>query len=318
MNRFLTIFVIAVVFAAVLLAMQGWWWYRVTQKQQEEKELSRRLGTLGDDHSESLFRLQQRRDPRSLGDIGGAVAGNLELLLLEAGHPCTFQSLTLQMVGAALVGMLGLTILSQSAIGIAGVMFAYIPVIRVRSIANARAEKITEQLPDALELVARSLQAGHGIAEAMRSCAEEMHQPIAAEFGRVYEQNNLGRDFRECMESLTARNPNNFDLKIFSSSVLLQRETGGNLIEILESISNTIRKRFIFHGTVRALTAEARFSAVILACLPWFVTGAIWFFRPFYLRPLVEDPLGRMMLGFIIVWFTLGLFVMREITKVDV
>lgn len=312
------IFVVAVVFAAVLLALQGWWWYRVTQKQQEEKELARRLGTLGDDPSESLFRLQQKRDPRSVGDIGGAIAGNLEQLLLEAGHPCTFQSLMLQMVGAALLGMLALTILSQSAIGVSGIIFAYIPVIRIRSLANARAEKITEQLPDALELVARSLQAGHGIAEAMRSCAEEMQQPIAAEFGRVYEQNNLGRDFRECMQSLTARNPKNFDLKIFASSVLLQRETGGNLIEILESIANTIRKRFIFHGKVKALTAEARFSAVILAGLPWFVSGAIWLLRPNYLLPLSEDPLGRMMAMFVIVWFTLGLFVMRELTKVDV
>lgn len=318
MNRFLTIFVIAVVFAAVLLALQGWWWYRVTQRQQEEKELSRRLGTLGDENSESLFRLQQKRDPQTLGDIGGAVAGNLEQLLLEAGHPMSFQALIGQMVGAALLGMLLLTLLSQHVVGLVGVLFAYLPIIRVRSVANARAEKLTEQLPDALELVARSLQAGHGIAEAMRGCAEEMQQPIAGEFGRVYEQNNLGRDFRECMESLTARNPKNFDLKIFASSVLLQRETGGNLIEILEGIANTIRKRFVFHGKVKALTAEARFSAVILAGLPWFVSSAIWALRPLYLAPLVDDPLGRFMLMFIIVWFTLGLFVMREITKVEV
>ena len=319
MNRFVMIFVIVVVFAAVMLAMQGWYWYRVTRQQQEEKELSRRLGTLSEDNSASLFRLKQKKDdPKGVGDIGGRIALGLEQLLMEAGSPYTFQALVGRMVVFALIGIVALSILTNPAIGLCGLLLAYVPVMIVKSKAASRAEEMTAQLPDALELVARSLQAGHGIAEAMRSCAEEMKAPIAWEFGRVYEENNLGRDFRECMESLTARNPNNFDLKIFASSVLLQRETGGNLIEILEGIANVIRKRFVFHGKVKALTAEAKFSAIILGGLPWFVSGAIYALRPEYLNPLFEDPLGNLMLGFIVIWFSLGVFVMRELTKVEV
>ena len=142
--------------------------------------------------------------------------------------------------------------------------------------------------------------------------------PISGEFGLVYEQNNLGRDFRDCMEALVARNPSNFDLKIFASSVLLQRETGGNLIEILEGISGTIRKRFVFKGKVKALTAEARFSAIILGVLPIFIFGVIKLIRPEYLDPLFNDPLGLAMLGFVVVWFTMGVFVMVELTKIEV
>ena len=320
MNRFLLVFVTAVVFAAVMLAMQGYYWYRVTQKQKEEKDLARRLGTFDDSQAkDTLFKLEnKKRDPEKVGDIGGSIVANLEQLLQEAGEPYSFQALVGMMVVGALIGTAGLTLLTKSFIGLGGLLLGYIPVMLVKSKANARLKRMTEQLPEALELVARSLQAGHGIGEAMRGVAEEMHQPIAWEFGRVYEQNNLGLDFRDCLEGMVARNPRNFDLKIFASSVLLQRETGGNLIEILESIADTVRKRFVFQGKVAALTAEAKFSAIVLGGLPFFVTAAIYFMRPAYLNPLFNDPLGRMMLGFICVWFVLGVFVMRELTKVEV
>ncbi|MCB9762716.1 MAG: type II secretion system F family protein [Alphaproteobacteria bacterium] len=319
MNRFLTIFVVVVVFAAVMLAMQGFYWYRVTQREKESKELARRLGTFQEAEGESLFRIENKRKQRETetGDVGGQIVSYLDDLLMLAGYPYTFQTLVGLMVGSALAGMVLLTIISRSPIGLLGMAAGYIPIIITKSRAEARNERLTEQLPDALDLMARSLQAGHGIAESMRVCAEEMQQPVAAEFGRVYEENNLGRDFRECMRAMGTRNRNNFDMKIFVSSVLLQRETGGNLVEILESISETIRQRFVFRGKVAALTAEAKFSAIILAGLPFFVAGAIASMRPEYLSPLVTDPLGKGMLVFIIVWFTVGVFVMRELTKVE-
>ncbi len=320
MNRLLLIFVVVVVFAAVMLAMQGWYWYRMTAKEKEESELSRRLGTASSELAETLFRVDLKGEagPRSLGDIGGRISASLEDLLMQAGNPYTIQSLMGRMVIFALVGMVGTSVLFSPKAGLFGLIAAYLPVLLLRRAADNRAAELTEQLPEALELVSRSLQAGHAIAEAMRACGEEMHPPISFEFGLVYEQNNLGRDFRDCMTSLTARNPQSFDLKIFASSVLLQRETGGNLIEILEGIATVIRKRFVFKGKVKALTAEARFSAYILGGLPFFVAGAIYGLRPTYLDPLFEDPLGNMMLAFICVWFTLGVFVMREITKIEV
>ncbi|MCB9743160.1 MAG: type II secretion system F family protein [Alphaproteobacteria bacterium] len=320
MKRFVIIFVVVVVFAAVMLAMQGFYWYRVTQREKESKELARRLGTAQEADGESLFKIEakKRREDENIGDLGSRFAGYLDELLLLAGSPYTFQTLVGLMVGCSLAGMALLVIITRSWMGFFGIFFGYIPVIITQARADSRSEKLTEQLPDALDLMARSLQAGHGIAESMRVCATEMDQPISTEFGRVYEENNLGRDFREAMRAMGARNGNNFDMKIFVSSVLLQRETGGNLVEILESIAETIRGRFVFKGKVKALTAEAKFSAIILGALPFFVTGAIYVLRPEYLNPLFTDPLGQMMGGFVIIWFSAGVFVMRELTKVEI
>ncbi|MCB9744415.1 MAG: type II secretion system F family protein [Alphaproteobacteria bacterium] len=320
LERVLIVVAVVVVFAAVMLALQGVYWYRVTQREKESKELARRLGTAQDNQGESLFRIEtkKRRDDEELGDLGSRFAGYLDELLMLAGNPYTFQTLVGLMVGCSLAGMALLVIISRSWMGFFGIFFGYVPVLITQARADARSERLTEQLPDALDLMARSLQAGHGIAESMRVCATEMDEPVSAEFGRVYEENNLGRDFREAMRAMGTRNGNNFDMKIFVSSVLLQRETGGNLVEILESIAETIRGRFVFKGKVKALTAEAKFSAIILGALPFFVTGAIYVLRPEYLSPLFTDPLGRAMGMFVIVWFSFGVFVMRELTKVDV
>jgi tight adherence protein B len=192
-----------------------------------------------------------------------------------------------------------------------------IPYLLIRAAARQRMVAISEQLPDALDLIGRSLQAGHGVADAFRLVSEEMPLPIARELGMVYEQHNLGRDFRECMVELAARNPHNFDLKIFVSSVLLQRETGGNLIEILDNIAATVRARFVFEAKVRGLTAEARMSSVILGALPFVVAGALAWLRPGYLTVLFEDDLGQRMILICGLLFIAGVMLMRSLARVE-
>lgn len=147
--------------------------------------------------------------------------------------------------------------------------------------------------------------------------AEEMPEPLASEFGRVFEEQNLGRDTRECFQNLCHRNPRSFDLRIFVSSVLLQRDTGGNLVEILQNIANTIRGRFVFHGKVKALTSEARFTAFVLGGLPFAIGTLITIFSPNYIKPLFSDPLGHLLLLVGGTMFGLGVFIMRELSKVD-
>lgn len=317
LQQLLTVLAVVVVFAAVMLAMQGLYWYRVTQNEKEQKELARRLGTLSESEQENLFRIDVKRKDESLSDLGGRIAAEMEDLLLQAGNIWNVQQLITYMVASSLVGMVVLTVMSKNIIGLLGLGAGYLPIFFLRWQIDSRSARITEQLPDALDLMARSLQAGHGIAESVRSCAEETHPPLSAEMARVYEENNLGRDFRDSLQALVARNRNNFDLKIFASSVILQRETGGNLVEILENIAGTIRQRFVFKGKVKALTAEARFSAMILGGLPFFIGGAIYSIRPEYLSVLFTDPLGKAIVVGIVVWFSLGVFVMTEITKVE-
>lgn len=309
-SNFMLVVAVAVVAVAILLAGQAIYWTLVSRKESQARELSRRIGTLQDREVTPLFRLGQARST--------GLAASIDEMVRQAGAPYGVEGVYQRMAAGGFIGLLIAFALFKSPLAIVGLIGAAIPVMRLSGQAEARANKLTEQLPDALDLLGRSLSAGHGISEAMRMAAEELPLPLAAEFGRVYEEHNLGRDFRECIQNLCRRNPRSFDLRIFASSVLLQRDTGGNLIEILHGIANTIRNRFVFQGKVVALTSEARFTAYILGGLPFVIGSLIAFVSPHYLKPLVEDPLGRAGLVFFIFWFCTGVFTMRELSKVDV
>jgi tight adherence protein B len=166
--------------------------------------------------------------------------------------------------------------------------------------------------------MARTLRAGHALSDALRTAAAEMPTPIAEEFGRVYEEHHLGVDLRKALLHLAERNPSNFDLRLVVSSLLLQRQTGGNLVELLDNIAATVRARFVFDAKVRALTAEAKLSALVLAALPFLVGLAIAAMRPGYLRPLVTEPMGMWLLASASVAFVTGLILLRNIAQVEV
>jgi len=305
----------AVIFAGVLTTFNLFYWGYRSREAGKAEALARRLGTAGIGEGTGLFR-EQQTDPwaETLGSLGR----RLESLLQESGSDWTMSRLLGWSSALAIIGAFATSILLKGPAGMIGLGFGVIPTIVLSSRAEERARKLSEQLPDGLDLVARSLQAGHGLSDAMRMCAMEMPVPIAQEFGRVHEEHNLGRGFRECLQDLCDRNPRNFDLRIFVSSVALQRDTGGNLIEILQNIAKTIRDRFIFQRKVKALTSEARVSAYILGGLPFVVTFMIAVLRPEYLTPLIEDPLGRTLLALAGTGFAVGIVVMRRLTQVDV
>lgn len=300
-----------VIFLAVLMFAQFVYWTMQDRRAADSRELSRRLGTLAEKPQASLFRV------RAAPDRGGVV-GRVDVLLRRAGSPYPASTVyTRMMIGATAGAVLGIT-LTRGGLGLAlAPIGAAVPVLLLYSAAADRAARLTSQLPDGLDLIARSLQAGHGIAEAFRLVAEEAPLPLAQEFGRVYDENNLGRDFRECLLNLNRRNPDNFDLQIFVSAVLLQRDTGGNLVEILGSIATTIRARYTFQGKVRALTSEARLTAFILCALPFLIALAISRVSPGYLTPLIHDPLGIAMVLYALVSFCIGVVTMREIAQVE-
>ncbi|MGK0348172.1 MAG: tight adherence protein B, partial [Myxococcota bacterium] len=133
-----------------------------------------------------------------------------------------------------------------------------------------------------------------------------------------FEEIRFGREYREALGNLVSRNPAIFDLRLFVSSVLLQRETGGNLIEILESIASTIRSRFLFEAKVSALTSEARFSALILGSLPMLVALLLLVVNPEYMLPLITDSLGNMLLLLALMMYSLGVFLMVRLSHVEV
>lgn len=315
MNNAIVIFLVLLVFVGVLvmggLAFGSW----RSQEVARSRAIARRLGTLEEGGEDSLFR-SQSRDP--VAEQLGSVGADLEALLVQSDAEYGLSGLFMRMALYSTIGLLLLGLTTRHPGSVAGILLGFIPVIVLNAKANERAKRLSEQLPEALDLVGRSLQAGHGLSDAMRLCAEEMPMPVAQEFGRVFEEHNLGRDLRDAMNQMAQRNPRNFDLKIFVSSVLLQRDTGGNLIEILENISRTIRDRFVFKAKVKALTAEARFSAMILAGLPFVLLGIIGFMRPEYLAPFIHDPMGHLLAGIALGTFTVGVFVMVRISSIEV
>lgn len=305
----------AVSFVGLAMAASFLYWGLKAREDSARRELARRLGTLAEKPEDRLFRLQVKD---TAADALGFLGETLDAIIRQSGEELLVSELLVRCGLFAFIGSVIFIFVTGGAIGLIGSVLGLIPILILSSQGAERARKLSEQLPDALDLVGRSLQAGHGFSDALRMCAEEMPLPISAEFGRVYEEHRLGRDFRECLSSLTVRNPSNFDLKIFVSAVLLQRDTGGNLIEILDNISKTVRDRFVLAAKVKALTAEARISAVILGMIPIFVTLALLVIRREYLVPLVSDPVGPYILGTAIGMFAMGVVVMVRLSRVEI
>jgi len=305
----------AIVFTVFLAVGQTMYWAYVAKQEREQKELLRRLNMVGENQTDSLFR-ERARD--AAGQALGALGEHLQSTIEAADSTITVGTLLVQMMIAALFGVvLGFFLVGKFGI-LLGLLPMLIPYFMLRYTASARSYKLLEQLPEALDLMARSLQAGLGLNESFRSCAEEMPLPIAREFGQVFEEVRLGRDYRDAFQVMLRRNPGVFDLRLFVSSVLLQRETGGNMIEILDSISNTIRGRFLFQAKVKAMTSEARFSAVILGGLPLCVAGLLAVLNPVYLMPLFNDPLGNIFLMYFFGSYAIGGYLMYSISQVEV
>src|SRR5438093_8206058 len=198
----------------------------------------------------------------------------------------------------------------------AGVMFT-IPWLWLWNKRRQRLKKFAAQLPDALELVARALRAGHSLAAGMHVVAEEMPSPVADEFGRVYEEQNLGIPIEEAMKSMCDRVPN-LDLRFFVTSVAIQRQTGGDLAEILDKIGYVVRERYRILGQVKALTGEGRLSGVVLIALPFGLFLVMLHIKPDYLEKLWTHELGIKMSVFALFMQLLGALVIRKIVNIKV
>jgi tight adherence protein B len=302
----------------VISVTQGLYWAYVARQERQQRELVRRLGGQGSGEAvvqESLF-IQQDDDAaaEALGNSGDA----LRRALMMADSGLTVGAFFMRCGALGAVGM----VVGGIAVGLPGmllgVVLAYLPWVIIKRQATKRGNALVAQLPDSLELMSRSLQAGLGLNDAFRLVAEEMPMPIAAEFGRVFEEVRFGRDYRESFQNMLDRNPDVFDLRLMVSSVLLQRETGGNLIEILENIAETIRGRFVFFAKVKAMTGEARISATILGSLPMVVIALLGVMNPEYLSPLVDDVKGNLILCICAFLYLSGVTIMRDLSKVNV
>lgn len=174
-----------------------------------------------------------------------------------------------------------------------------------------------EQLPEAIEMMVRSLQAGHSFSSALQAIATEMPEPVAREFGKAYEEQNLGLSMKVALENLAERVPI-MDLKLCVTAILIQREVGGNLSEVLANISHTIRERFRMQGELRVKTAQARLSGYIVSALPFILFFWINAANPKYLQSLYDHPMGMYILGSGILMQIIGWLIIRRIVKIEI
>jgi tight adherence protein B len=217
-------------------------------------------------------------------------------------------------VGLLLPSLAGLSMVLAPLIAL---FFAFLPIAWLLMRRRSRLKKFAAQLPQALELIARALRAGHSLAAGFSLVAQEMSAPIGAEFQRTFDEQNLGKPMEQALEDMTKRVPN-LDLKFFATAIVLQRQTGGDLAEILDKIGHLIRERFKIWGQVQALTGEGRLSGIVLLALPPVLFVVVYRMNPDYLMLLFTDDLGKKMLVGGIVSQLLGAIAIRKIVSIRV
>jgi tight adherence protein B len=203
------------------------------------------------------------------------------------------------------------------AVVIIGSVAGLLPLLYMQGAKHNRMIAIEQQLPDALDLMGRAMTAGHAFPSALQMVGGEMPEPIASEFRIVFDEINYGISTQEALVNLTTRVPST-DLSYFVIAVLIQRETGGNLAELLGNISGLIRARLKLLGTVRVLSAEGRLSAWILTLLPFALGFVLQLMNPKFLSVLWTDPIGQKMVGAALFLMAVGIFAMWRITKIRV
>jgi tight adherence protein B len=231
--------------------------------------------------------------------------------------PSKFVLLSVGLAGAgAAICLVMPTIPNILAFAVAPVL-AVIPLLGVVFKKRKRLRKFGQQLPEALELISRALRAGHSLASGINLVASEMSDPIGREFHRCYEAQNLGVPLEEALEDMSDRVPN-LDLRFFTTAIVLQRQTGGDLAEILDKIGSLIRERFRIWGQIQALTGEGRLSGIVLLALPPGLFVVMYYLNPDYCMTLFTDPMGHKMLALAVVMQIVGALVIKKIINIKV
>jgi len=314
------------IFIAVVLLIEGTYMSWNAAKGPEAERVARRLrmmsaGAHTDQQTASLIKQRLLADSPALQKLLLQLprVQLLDRLLEQSGMDWSVADLLgLSGLGLVLGGVVGLwlglpgpLLLAVAVVGLA------LPLLLVLRAKAKRLARLGAQLPDALDLISRALRAGHAFPTAMKMVGDEMNDPVAAEFRTTFDEVNFGISMGDALMNLAARVPST-DLRYFVIAVIIQRETGGNLGELLDNISGIIRARMKLLGQVKVLSAEGRMSAWVLGMLPFGAAAVIWTTNPQYLGVLFTDPSGRRMITVCLVMMAVGALVMRRIIRIRV
>ncbi len=244
---------------------------------------------------------------------------NLNRLYEQADISLPFEKFMWIVGGMAVAGGLAAALLGPHIIlaPIGAIIMGVLPFAWLVHRKNKRIRLFLDSMPEAVELIGRALRAGHGLASGLRLVAEEMKGPIADEFGRVFEEQNLGIPIEMSLRGLAERIPA-MDVRFFVIAVIIQRSTGGDLAEVLDKIGKLIRQRFELYGHVKGLTAEGRLSGVVLLALPPGLLGFLSVSNYNYVLPLFNTPLGNKMLMITAALQLVGAWMIRKIVAIKV
>jgi tight adherence protein B len=244
---------------------------------------------------------------------------NLKLLFVQADSPIKPETFVLISAVSAAAGA-GLAFVARSPLPIlpvAALVTGALPLMWMFWRRKRRFKKFAQQLPDAMELIARALRSGHSLASGLNLVVNEMPEPVSKEFGMAYEEQNLGIPIEQALKNMYKRMPN-MDFKFFVTAVAIQRQAGGDLAEILDKIGYIVRERFRILGQVQALTGEGRISGIVLMALPIGLFFAVWHLNAEYVMLLFTDELGRKMVAFAAVLQVLGAVAIKKIIAIKV
>lgn len=316
---------ILLVFATVVLLMQGLVVPVFGESAQTRKRLKKRIADIeAAGETESLSSLLREKYLRRLSPL----ERRLELLptmealarrIEQAGHKILAYRLVLLslVIGVtALLASWSYFRMPMAAVGAA--LFAmYLPFMKIGMDRGKRMRTFEEQLPDAIDTMKRALKAGHPLSATLKLVSEELDDPVAGEFELTFGDINYGNDVRRAMLGLLARVPSVTVMSLVTA-ILVQKETGGNLAEILEKISAVIRGRFRFQRKVQTLSAEGRMSAWVLAMVPLGLFLTLHLTTPDYLPVLLDDPRGQKMIAYGFISAVVGIFWIRKILRIEV
>lgn len=317
--------ILVVTFVVVIAIVLGaYWGFIVRPEAKDSADLRRRLKLQPDlDGVTRVRKLDKGGPTKATSPLdkfvlrAESVSSPIARLIKEADIPLTVSTFLLMSVFFASLAyvVVWLTVGFQILAVFAGLMAAGIPYLYVRHKRNQRVWKFEEQFPEAVDLIARALRAGHAFTTSLSMVADEAPDPVAAEFRLLYDRQNYGMPLEEALKDLALRVPL-LDARFFVTAVLMQRETGGNLAEVLDNLTHVIRDRFQVKRQVRVLTAHGRLTGWILAGLPPALALALFMSSPNHMRMLIEDPLGVQMIVGAVTLQILGTVIIRKLVNV--
>ncbi len=312
--------------AGCMLLFYGVWQVVTESKASSQKKVQDRLrGERTKREKQNASILRRDAIAQSGASIADALVGKLAImpkfqtLLNQADLGWSAPRTLFNLVSIAVVGGLGLFVLHISpfaAVGCAGGIII-LPLLWMSMRRKRRMNKLNSQLPDVFEMMSQALRAGHSLAGATQLIYEQMPPPVATEFGQVYQEQNLGVKIEEALQAMADR-VDSLDVRFFVTAVMIQRQTGGDLAEVLDNISGVIRERIELAGLVRGLTAEGRLSGWVLFALPAVVFFASMYLNPAYARVLLEEPTGQLMLMLAGGMQLMGIAMIRWIVNIKV